>query len=228
MKNIFYTPNTLIQYDIVIEKLMLDLKELSSCNPSETEVKEYVDVLLSQLKEEPKCGSCCISLGSNGSIVSGSNGNTDNMNLVLKLECPEAYPMEEYIMYVTTPSQIALSILVFAAMKYDSAKKTDGIFEVISRLMNTSMEFGFYGKGFDSIDGLIKSLKILTMGHMHEFIKMYPDLNPEFNNCFSEALNFAVTDLWSGKVRGSFGEDYSKAAYEVLCLYENNFFTGRE
>jgi len=226
MQNIFYTPASISQYDIVIEKLELDLKELTTCTPPEAEVKEYVNVLLSQIKEVPKCGSSCVCLGSSGSFVNGGNNN-DSSNLVLQLDCPEAYPMEEYIMYVTTPSQIALAILSYAVMKYESVRNTEHILEVISKLMETSIEFGFNGKGFDCINGLINSLKKLTMAHMHEFVKLYPELNPKFNECYEDKLKFVVNDLWSGKVKGSFGEDYSKAADEVLFFYEKTFFTER-
>lgn len=223
MKNIFYTPKSLSQYDIVVEKLKLDLRELVWCNPDETEVLEYVTELINQITEAESYNGMSIGL-SNSSIIVTSCDDIDRC-LALKLDTSESYPMEEYIMYVITPSQIALSILAFSIMKYESIRKIDGIFGIINGLMNTSMLTQFNGHGFDWIRGIIDSLKIMTEGHLHEFIQIYPDVNDNFKKCYEQKMEFVLTDLYSGKVKGDFGESYTKEADEVAYLTERVFFT---
>jgi len=189
MKNTFYIPKDVSQFDYVVEKLNLDLKEICHASVPEEEVLEYTERLLSQLTPLEH----------------------DDTMWFLQFDKPSNMPSDCRVEYVYKPTYIAASIIMQAIMRYEKVREISGVEKSLSMLMNGCIGRNFQGHGYDGTEGFLDTMEIFARANVAVFIRDYPHVNPKFNKAFSKAVTFLDTEICTGKVTNPWsGESYSE------------------
>ena len=184
MKNIFYLPENFEQYDFVVEKLRLDLKELIRGAVPSKEIVEYINDLKGQLTRLDR---------------------GDRSMLFLMLGSPESFPIEERVMYVYTPTYIATAIVSYAFQHYPEVQHITDVELILNDLLVACIGRNFTGHGFDNNDAIIDALTILVEGDITHFIDSNEDINPDFVEVFNSQIRYIINRVAKGLENDCFG-----------------------
>lgn len=201
MKNIFYVPENISQYDAVVKKLAIDLEEITKGDVPESEVLEYISILLKQyVRFAPKPEM-----------------------IFWQLDDPRSMPSDCRCEYVYKPTYYATSIIMYAIMKYECVRKLPKVFEVLRDAMNGCLGRNFVGS-FGSIKGLLQTFEIFAQGQVYKFIQKYPNVNPKFVDQFNEAFEFISEEVINKEIQSKDDEFKVNAAEKILLAMEREVF----
>ena len=202
MKCTFYRTKevNMDEWVLIRQKLYEDLKELDKRKTPEREVIEYLEELLPQAEPAGK-------------------------NPVMRFfgfEKPENLPSEERVEFCYWPTYLAAVFTIESTLLYPGilkrvklpgGQKAEEIFRAV---LTGCTGRGFRGHGFDDVKGLVEVTEFFVECGAQEFLKQNKNAYPEFEECLSNALMFLFTGVMKGKVAGTWGDDYTDRAREIL------------
>ena len=117
-------------------------------------------------------------------------------------------PSDTRFEYIYIPTYIACGILMYAFVKYPALMNNKTIKETFHKGLNGCIGRNFSGHGFDGTKGFLDTMDILSQTGVMDFIKTYPEFNPEFNKAITEAVDF----IEEGLKGSTFEEDYFQSS----------------
>lgn len=202
MKCTFYRTKevNMDEWVLIRQKLYEDLKELDKRKTPEREVIEYLEELLPQA--EPA-------------------GKNPAMRF-FGFEKPENLPSEERVEFCYWPTYLAAAFTIESTLLYpgilERVKLPGGqkAEEIFGAVLTGCTGRGFRGHGVDDVKGLVEVTEFFTDHGAVVFLARNKSKYPEFEECFRSALMFLFTGVATGKVAGTWGDDYTERAEEIL------------
>ena len=87
---------------------------------------------------------------------------------------------------------------------------------ILADCMRGCTGLGFFGHGYENIQGLVETMDFFTEAHVQDFIAKYPHVCPEFTACFKNAVTYLADSAKNGKVAGVWGDDHTDRALVIL------------
>ena len=138
----------------------------------------------------------------------------------LGLDEPENMPSDARVDFFYNPTYYGTAIIMRAVMRYpDLLKEHEN--EIRGMMMGCTGR-GFKGSGYGGLRGLLETLQIFAGADCDGFLSEYPELCAEFTGLYRERMKSLEEWLEESPVRGSWGEDYTERAREVVALRRNN------
>lgn len=181
------------------EKLMQDLIEISSSDRcvSFKIVQKYVEDLFAKLDTIDYVGN--------------------REMLFLAFEDPKTMPADARVDFVYRPTYIVSTILMTIAVRYPEIWKENNFKSVLSKLLNACTGRSFLGAGYESVPGLLETLRIFAIGDTLKFVQKYSDVSEKFTAQLAKAITFLETEVCTGKEKNAWtGKDYSEKGKEIL------------
>ena len=198
------TSHNLREWENIRDKMRYDLSLLEKEPVNEVSLRCYLESLLPQA--EP---------------LEGAPGMR-----FFALGDPNSMPADCRVEYVYWPTYIAAAFCmkalllcpaVISMIGEDMAPiNGDDALHILSECLRGCTGRGFSGHGFDDIRGLVDTMDFFTEHGVQDFIAQYPDLCPEFTDCFRKAARFLAESVEREGVKGSFGDDHSVRAKRIL------------
>ena len=138
----------------------------------------------------------------------------------LGLDEPENMPSDARVDFFYNPTYYGTAIIMRAVMKHPDLLKEHE--NEIRGLMMGCTGRGFKGSGYGGLRGLLETLKIFAGADCDGFLSEYPELCAEFTGLYRERMKSLEEWLEESPVRGSWGEDYTEKAREVVALRRNH------
>ena len=124
--------------------------------------------------------------------------------------------------FIIEPTYIATATLTRYIIDYPSSCTFD---EKYRKVLQDGMVFCTHrklqGHGYESDDGAIKALTILSLGKIPLFLMRYPNFCPKLKRTIDDVANNMALRLENGTALGCWGNDYSsgfRSALETLYL----------
>lgn len=132
---------------------------------------------------------------------------------------PRTVPSDVRVLYVYTPTYLACSIMMRAALDNEELLDNDFIRETLRCGLNACTGRNFFGHGYDGITGFFEAMEIFAQADTRTFIKKYPDISEKFTITFNEAMKYLRESLCTGDVKDPWsGEGYEDRAKKTLEL----------
>ncbi|MDO5139642.1 MAG: hypothetical protein Q4D71_14425 [Oscillospiraceae bacterium] len=211
MKCTFYRPERTIirEFQNIVGKMRLDLHDLKEGKVDEQQTRRYVLNLMrlaEPLERNPRM-------------------------MFWGLDRPERMPSDARVDFFYIPSYIATAILMRAALTYPaligngndqecSRECTDLYKKVLPGAMLGCTGRGFMGSGYDDVRGLFDTMEIFSDGGAGEFVKLYPDMCPEFTKLYTETVSMIHERVAEEKWQDGWGADYLPRAERILSMTE--------
>ena len=184
MKNTFAEGNNnrdIAYFNSQVEKLRKDLQELTGGSVAEEEIITYIDRLSQQAVAFNKNSDSCF----------------------WALDDPNHMPADARVDYIYVPTYLASSILVYSILHYERIRTIPEVLSLTRKALNgclgrSSGGLHFVGAGYSGIDGFLDAMDIFADGHMEEFTRRYPDVNPDFTKAWNAAVRYLKERVCSG------------------------------
>ena len=195
MKCTFYRPKTagLTEWDEIIAKMRSDLEEMEHSKIDTKELEAYAEALLAQAEPLEK----------------------NPAMRFFGFDKPETMPSDARVDYFYWPTYIATVLVMNAVLRHPSILRSSENEEILRSCMLGCTGRGFKGHGFDDIRGLVEVMEFFTAHNVGEFLAKF-GVCPEFEEQYEKALSFLKEGVLKGSVSGSWGDDYTERAYNLL------------
>lgn len=175
MKCTFYRPTKAnrAEYENIIGKLHMDLKDMSEKQPNRCELFCYLEKLVHEAH------------------------NTSSGMAFYEMDDPSSMPSDCRVEYVYKPTYIAASIMMRAALLFpelvdekrpfvsDYSFTAQQFRETISAVLLGCTGRDFNGSGWDSEEGFLECMEIFEEGKAEEFVRYYYDICPAFSALYT-------------------------------------------
>jgi hypothetical protein len=130
--------------------------------------------------------------------------------------------------FIFQPTYIATATLARALCEYPlTVLSIPGYAESLRSGMDFCSKRRLQGHGYESDEGAILALQILSMGKIPWLLNRHPDASPDLKTAIDAVAEDFAARLESGTAHGVWGEDYSdgfRAALETLHILNDSTF----
>jgi len=120
--------------------------------------------------------------------------------------------------YCHEPTYICSALLIEALLK-DKEVFAGNEDIILSKALHMCCARGLNGHGYDSMQGQIKAINYFAKCHIKEFLKVYPNICPEFTDMFNQIKEQYDKYVKEERFTGAWGEDYKE---EIMKIH--NYF----
>ena len=214
MKCTFYRPETvdLGIWNEIKKKLLDDLKELEGGAVDEKDVRIYLDTLLRHaepLKHDPRMS-------------------------FFGFDEPASMPSDARVDFFYWPGYIAAAFFMRALTLYPQIAQSASLtgqpgsldtaqaMRIVSSCLLGCTGRRFEGGGYEGTEGQLEAMYFFTEHGAQAFFKMYPELCPEFEKCYTDILERIRGPVERGEFRDDMNRDRTDGGRALLEFAARN------